>query len=262
MSGFDRDWLALREPADRDARDAGLIEALAAHLARRPARLIDIGCGTGAMWRALAGHVPPGTRFTLIDHDPRLLEEAARLAGPESGVDFLRHDLNDIDALPLDGVVALTASAFFDLASEGFCRRLVARLAAACAFYAALSYDGRVEWSVRHPLDRRAVDGFNRHQRTDKGLGPALGPEATACLQRLFAAAGYRVRIASSPWRLTARDAALQKPFLDGFSGPLRETAALTPAEIEGWLAFRHATISRPDSSCLVGHLDILALPP
>ena len=61
--GFSSEWLALREPADARARDAGLSVQLAQRLllARRaraespvPARFIDLACGTGANLRYLA----------------------------------------------------------------------------------------------------------------------------------------------------------------------------------------------------------------
>lgn len=155
--------------------------------------------------------------MTLLDHDADLLEEVERRIGQDSKVGFRRHDLNDIDGLPLDGIAVVTASALFDLCSERFCEAVADRLASArIGLYAALTYDGTMDWSLPHPLDGQMVDLFNRHQRTDKGFGPALGPDATACLARQFAARGFNVTIGESPWRLDAGSTALQVELLNG----------------------------------------------
>lgn len=52
--GFAPQWLALREPADRAARDTALL-ARAAHLAGPAPVIVDLGAGTGASVRALGG---------------------------------------------------------------------------------------------------------------------------------------------------------------------------------------------------------------
>ncbi len=43
---------------------------------------------------------------------------------------------------------------------------------------------------------------FNRHQRGDKGLGAALGPDAADRAAALFAASGFAVHRAEVHWRL------------------------------------------------------------
>lgn len=263
MSGFDTTWLALREPADQAARHPGLAQIVARHLSARPdPHVLDIGCGTGSTWRSLARQMPASTAWQLLDHDPLLLAEAKRQIGPTPTVTFRQHDLNEIAALPLAAAPLVTASALFDLCSQAFCEALVHRLAQArCGLYAALNYDGLFRWSIQHPLDARMVELFNRHQRTDKGFGPALGPDASDCLARLFDTCGYRVWIEQSPWQLDQASSALQTELLKGLRQPLLEIADLPETTIDAWLAFRLAAIHEPESSCLVGHTDILALP-
>lgn len=263
MSGFDKDWLALREPADVAARHWGLVEELARHLAGiEDAALLDIGCGTGSTWRSLNGRLPGTVYWQLLDYNAVLLEEARRRIGGNRRVRFRKHDLNDIGGLPLEGVRVVTASALFDLCSERFCAALVDRLSSVgCGLYAALNYDGIMRWSLPHPMDGQMVNLFNRHQRTDKGLGEALGPEATDCLAHHLTARGFGVRAESSPWRLNGEDASLQTELLRGFHQPLLEISGLPEATINGWLKYRLAAIGEPGSSCLVGHKDLLALP-
>ncbi|WP_395516666.1 methyltransferase domain-containing protein [Pseudorhizobium flavum] len=263
MSGFDKDWLALRETADQATRDMGLVEELATYLQGmdRPF-ILDIGCGTGSTLRSLKDHLPRYAGWLLLDYDPLLLEEASRRAGTNAHVTFRQHDLNDINALPLEGVSVVTASALFDLCSDGFCAALADRLAAAgCGLYAALNYDGVMRWSPEHPLDGQMTDLFNRHQRTDKGFGPALGPDATACLAKHLKARGFTVTTAESPWRLDQSSAALQTEFLGGLRQPLLEASELPDTTIDNWLDFRLAAIGTPGASCLIGHCDLLALP-
>ncbi len=147
MSGFDKSWLALREPADLAARDPGLVEHIVGWL-RQNARpvIVDIGCGTGSSVRALGPMFPSdlGVDWRLVDYDPALLREA-RLQLGDDGLEYHQVDLNHLENLPLEGASVLSASAFFDLASARFCEEIAALVAKRhCAFYAALNYDGKV----------------------------------------------------------------------------------------------------------------------
>ena len=66
--------------------------------------------------------------------------------------------------------------------------------------YAALSYDGRVEFDPADPLDEKIVAAVNAHQRTDKGFGPALGPSAAQTAIERFEQLGYAVVQGPSDW--------------------------------------------------------------
>jgi hypothetical protein len=57
-------------------------------------------------------------------------------------------------------------------------------------------------WTPEDPQDEAVTAAFNRHQRGEKGLGPALGPEAGERGAVIFEAAGFSVTTAESPWRL------------------------------------------------------------
>ena len=263
MSGFDKDWLALREPADRKARAVNLIDRLCVHMvATKPHRaLLDIGCGTGSTFRALSPRVPPDTAWQLLDYDPLLLAEAKRRTGEKPTVRFQQHDLNDLESLPLDGVTVVTASALFDLCSADFCNRFVETISRhGAGLYAALNYDGVMHWAQPHPLDEQVVADFNLHQRFDKGFGPALGPDATLHLRLGLEWNGYLVRTAPSPWVLGPDQARLQGELLRGMVPPLTEIGHLSPAQISEWLGFRLARVAMPGSSCVVGHTDLIAL--
>jgi hypothetical protein len=244
---FDPAWLDLREPADAAARDRGLLAAAAAHLGDGLA--LDLGCGTGATLRAFAGR----GRWRLLDRDPRLLGLAAARCPRAQTV---AADLADLAALPLDGVRLITASALLDLASGRWIEALAGRAAAAgVGVYAALSYDGGLAWEPALPEDAAVAAAFDRHQRRDKGLGPALGPEASAALARALARRGYAVRTAPSPWRLGPAEAALQAALVEGIAAAAAETGLATAA-------WRQARLAASGSGrATVGHVDLLALP-
>ncbi|MCL1628226.1 class I SAM-dependent methyltransferase [Roseibaca sp. V10] len=250
--GFAPDWLSLRAPADRAARDARLL-AMAG--ARAGERIVDLGAGTGATVRAMSDVVPTGMRWTLVDNDPGLLALAPRLGGRVTGV---QADLTELDALPLDGATLVTASALLDLVSEAWLEGLVARLVrAGLPFYAALSYDGEMSWTPEHDEDAAVTRAFNADQRSDKGFGPALGAESATRAATLFRNAGYTVELADSPWRLGPTDQTLQAELLDGIA-----TAAARAGHngTELWLATRRAALDHAEVR--IGHKDLLAVPP
>ncbi|TPW27802.1 class I SAM-dependent methyltransferase [Martelella alba] len=264
MSGFHAVWLDLREAADRAARDTDLIAMLSRHVAACPGEgVVDIGCGTGATFRALGPALPEEARWLMVDNDPLLLEAARqRLAGSAVANQCLLHDLADLEGLPLKGTALVTASALFDLCSDAFCTAIATKISdAGCALYAALTYNGLLHWTIAHPLDSQVVDGFNLHQRGDKGFGPALGPDATMALALALSRKGRTVFLRKSPWVLDASAAALQRAFLEGFRQPLREVGMIDMSAVEDWLSFRLAMIEQPGSLCHVGHFDLLSLP-
>jgi SAM-dependent methyltransferase len=248
---FAADWLALREPADAEARDLGLIERLRGWTGGRQLHVVDLGCGTGAAWRALAPHLP-GADWTLIDDDEALLEEAAR----RTGARVRRLDLAVEPGAAVEGADLVAASAFFDLVSAEWLDRFLDALPPHAAFYAALTYDGRERWTPRPPDEETALAAFHDHQRGDKGFGSALGPDAGAALAEGLAARGRSVETARSPWRLGPDRRALIGALADGAAAAVADTGALPPADLARWRQGRRAA-----GRVEIGHLDVLALP-
>ena len=248
---FSADWLTLREPADRAARDETLLRRAAALAGPEPV-ILDLGCGTGATLRAMSGHLDPGARWRLVDNDPELLRHAAE--GTGEGTETVQADLADISALPLAGVTLVTASALLDLVSEAWLTALAARLDT--PLYAALSYDGVMHWTPGDPRDGAITAAFNTHQRGDKGFGPALGPEATTRAGTILDAAGLDVQTAPSPWRLPPEQHALQAQLTDGIADAAAEAGAPGARD---WAEMRLSAATR--TTCVIGHQDILAIP-
>ena len=247
---FAGDWLALRAPADAAARDPGLRAAARAHLAAVPAPLVvDLGSGTGATVAAIGA---AGIRWRLLDQDADLLAVARARFG--TGLETLVADIADPAVLPLSGARLVTASALLDLMTGQWVEALAGRLAVeGCGLYAALSYDGQVAFTPPLSGDAEMVAAFNAHQRGDKGQGPALGPEAAPVLAQALARRGFAVRTAPSAWRLGPGEGQLQAAFIAGIADAVGEVA--TP-----WAQARCAMVA--GASCVVGHVDLLALPP
>jgi len=264
MSGFSAAWLALREPADRRARDRHLLEILQSWRAERAAlKVVDLGSGTGANLRALAPRLGGPQSWLLLDRDPDLLDRAKTPAAGAVAVERLAADLRDeAAATAIRASDLVTTSALLDLVSRSYAETLVAQVVAAgAACFAALSYDGRIAWQPADPLDETLRGLINRHQQGDKGFGPALGPEAAATFAALFTDRSYRVETALSDWRLGPEDAALQSALLDDW---LQAAGAVDPARsvpLAGWAARRRALIPAEGSRLEVGHLDLFARP-
>jgi len=259
VSGFDPAWLALREPADIAARDAGLLAAAAAHLDASGGEVLDLGCGTGSTVRVLMPVIGRPVRWRLLDNDPVLLDEAIRRVGESAQAIAIQADLADVAALPIQGVGLVTASALLDLVSASWVERLAARLAQGrVGLYAALNYDGTLVWDDPHPLDGALLQAFNTHQTSDKGLGLALGPAATQVAGDCFRELGWKVATASSPWRLGSSDLALQRQLIAGIADAAVE-AGVSQSAAAQWRDARTARASR--SGCIVGHDDLLVLP-
>jgi hypothetical protein len=214
--------------------------------------VLDLGSGTGSTARAFSGAFAGRWRF--LDSDQRLLDIALQR---HRGSEQVRLNLDQVDALPLDGVGLVTASALLDLMPVAWIERLAQRLSAArVPFYSALNYSGEMSWTPSLPLDTAVTEAFNRHQAGDKGLGPAAGLAAANAAARLFRSQGYDVFTAESPWVLRANQAALQSELLVGIAAAAAE---IGQQGTKAWLASRQEALGV--SVARVGHLDLLAIP-
>lgn len=265
MSGFSADWLALREPYDLGARNPDVLAAVLAAFADQPSvSIVDLACGTGSTVRALALHLSARQSWRLVDNDLSLLARAAGMQVPSNvQVTAVPVDLNrDLEAA-LDGPVDLiTTSALLDLVSAEWLERLAVETAVrAIPIYAALSYDGRIVFDPIDDADADIIAAVNAHQRTDKGFGPALGPDAAHAVIARFESLGYRVTHGTSDWVFGREDRDIQLETCAGWAGAACETGRLPLEAVAGWLTRRRDAIAAGRSSIKVGHVDLFARP-
>jgi SAM-dependent methyltransferase len=283
VARFAEQWLRLREPYDHAARSGALAARFAAAVGEAP-RILDLGCGTGSNLRYLSPRLGDAQTWLCFDHDPALLASAAfriarwgderglahtrpgprlHLRGTRTGLDVLlmKRDLsNPRRAFGLEDVDGVTASALLDLTSADWLDRLARRLGKArVPVLFALSFDGRLEWRPSSPDDETIRARFNAHQHTDKGFGPALGPDAAAHLADRLEGQGFRVRLSPSDWRLDAADRPLLATFSDGLTEAVR--AVEDDALSARWCDLRREQLRRDRLHLTVGHLDLLGLP-
>jgi SAM-dependent methyltransferase len=253
---FSLDWLTLREAADADARSAVVTESIISVLrARDHVRVLDLGCGSGSNMRYLARRLS-NADWHLVDHDPLLL--AAARTSTDSRVTTSVADLQTVDARLIDGCDLVTASALLDLVSESWLASLVRRCRANRSHVLfALNYDGRVRCWPEEPFDSSMRDLVNRHQRTDKGFGPAMGPDSGALAAAMLSNAGYQVQRAESDWQLGSGHSELQRQLIAGWAEAALEIAPVHAEDIRAWARQRQAHVLAGTSQILVGHDDI-----
>ena len=249
------EWLALREPADAEARSAELAERLARHLPAGRLVIHDIGGGSGAMGRWLAPRLPGPQHWVVHDRDEDLL--ALALADPPDAagvtVEARRSDITRLAPSDLAGASLVTASALLDLLTRDELQRMLD----ACTglpLLLTLTVVGRVSLSPAEPLDARIGAAFDDHQRR----GGLLGPDAVAAA---VDAMGAEVIVRPSPWRLDAGHAALMVEWLGGWVAAACEQEPALAAQATAYRARRLAQVAAGQLAVTVDHADVLALP-
>ncbi|MGE3144666.1 MAG: class I SAM-dependent methyltransferase [Pseudorhodoplanes sp.] len=265
MSGFSAQWLTLRERYDNAARNPAVLDAVAAAFASRSAiSVTDLACGTGSTRRAIASRLPARQHWRMVDNDLSLLARA-RPAEMRQGttITTVPVDLARDLEMALDGAVELvTASALLDLVSEEWLERFVTEIAARrLPVYAALNYDGRTTCGPVDAFDAAIAVAVNRHQLTDKGFGPALGPAAAMLATTKFQELGYAVTKGASDWLFAVSDREIQFEMVSGWARAARELDEYPLEDIVGWLTRRRDHIAAGRSTIVIGHIDFFARP-
>lgn len=272
VSGFSPAWLALREPADKAARNPAVLTACADFFAARSELSIcDLGAGTGSSLRAFADRLPDRQHWTLVDHDADNLAAALQVlaawadeASHQSTDLTLRrgrkhitvqtrvHDFAREPAAWPDGTELVTASALFDLASAAWIEKCVSALTdKQLPLLATLTFDGKIHSEPPHPLDEAVVTAFCLHQTTDKGFGPAAGPQAASCLERALEKAGYATTIGESPWVLTPSE--LLHATATGIADAVTELGSVDAVKLAAWRDQQRTRL-------VIGHRDVFAV--
>ena len=261
---FSAEWLKLREPFDRRARNRDVLDAVFTFCAGKPSLTIaDLACGTGSTFRALRPRIKARQNWRLADNDLSLLARAPQSSPPDTHVTTMPVDLNRDLEMALDGLLDLvTTSALLDLVSDEWLERFAVEAAVRnVPVYAALSYDGRAMLSPIDPMDEAVVAAVNRHQRTNKGFGPALGPDAARAAVARFKRVGYSVVSGEADWVFGPNDKQIQFEIIAGWASAAREIGE-SALDVAGWLSRRHELIEAGRSTIRVGHLDLFAKPP
>jgi len=282
---FDADWLELREPPDARARNLALALTLAEALPARP-RLLDLGAGTGSLFRWLAPILNRPQAWTLVDADVTLIEFAfdtialrAMAIGLEvsapnkrtllvhapSGawrIEGLVMDLADApDGLPLSRADGVVCTALCDLVSRRWVERMAEELR--LPFYSALNVRGDARFLPPHPADGIVARGFRRDQIRDKGFGGrALGGDTVGAMASAFRARGFAVTTAPSPWRIGPSQTRMLADLAKGHAGAALGQMPRAAAAITDWAGTRATQAQRGALRAVVGHSDLLALPP
>lgn len=270
MEAFEREWLALREPADHAARAEPLVavavEALAARGGVTGVSVIDLAAGTGSNLRYLSRRVPFSQRWSLIDGDQALLVEAGRHGPPPNAtIETIRADLAQMGDSIFTGPSPprlVTASALLDLTSPDWLDALASRCRTAGAVgLFALSYDGRIACEPDDPMDELVRALINRHQQCDKGFGPAAGPGAADAAALAFERRGFTVHRAPSDWELGAESPALQQQLVEGWAAAAIEASRRDADAVHAWRLRRLEAIAHGTSRIDVGHEDLVCIP-
>ncbi|MEP3279751.1 MAG: class I SAM-dependent methyltransferase [Stappiaceae bacterium] len=270
MGEFTADWLSVREPEDKAARNADVLQAVCETFATNDRiRILDVGSGTGSTLRSLVHEISNPQDWILADYDQALLKEAASqsqslLSQSPHSARFLTCDLSRSFDILDERADLISTSAFLDLVSEEWLSSFVSALAdRRLPFYGALSYNGHSVIEPGHAADGAVLSAFNHHQGSDKGFGPALGPNAAERAMTLFEAAGYKVTTGPSNWdsrageRETSTD--FQKLLLSGWAQAADDTGLVEKVVLSQWLTHRLAAIEAKKCRVIVGHQDIFA---
>ena len=266
MSGFSDAWLSARAAWDAPARNRAVQDALIDWAGKRASngkrlRIVDLGAGNGNNQRHLAPLLPVPVDWMLVDNDQVLLARAERAASLKPG-DTLVREMTDLAHADLAKLIAgadlVTASALFDLVSQDWLDTLLDALKGeGAALLAVLTYDGRMEASTDQEALAAVRELVNRHQRTDKGFGPALGPDASGALSAGLAARAYDVRDGESDWIVGVVDPGASE-LVGGWVEAASEMAPERSGDVEAWA---EALYAAPEAMIRVGHRDHFAVP-
>lgn len=177
-----------------DARTLAVSHRRLAELLEPGLRVLDVGCGTGAITRGIAEAVGPGGRVVGIDVHPGLIEQARRAHG---GVPALSFEAGDVQKLAFldtfDIVTAARVLQWLDDAPAAV--HAMTRAVRPGGRLVVLDYNHeKIRWTPDPPASMRAFYAAFLRWRAEAGMDNAMADH----LPGVFARMGL-VEVAISP---------------------------------------------------------------
>jgi SAM-dependent methyltransferase len=230
--------IARLENRAKDAVFKRLFDKYASRLALpASARVLEVGCGTGAILRSLARRGDFAGMAVGIDHSPAFISAARRLAGSEgvsARVEFRVGDAHGLDfpAETFDAVIAHTLLSH--VADPAAVLREMARVARRTATL--VIFDGdyvSLTYAVRdHPFGRQM----------DAALAAAAfnNPRIMRELPGLLAGLGLQLREAWGDAVAEIGRASYFKSFAETYAPYVATAGLLSSQAVQAWLAEQH----------------------
>ncbi len=279
---FTSSWLTLREGFDAQARSRPLAQAFARLLPVEP-NLVDLGAGTGSLFRWLAPIIGRPQHWLWLDDDVDLMEEGLRttaswarrlgyvvqhdeceasltLETPRGAwcIELAGHDLTyPPSLLPLDNADAVTCSALLDLFSEDWLDEMLHAIGRR-PFYAAINVMGN--WRLRpcRLSDRLVARGFLADQVGNATPMDPLGPDVPKVAEDICKELGQDYRSARSDWTIQPRQRTMLHAMLTFLANAAREAMPGRRREIAAWERVRRDDVKAERLAMRIGHCDFL----
>lgn len=269
-------YLAAKKTVDDRALNRRVWDAMISRLGTLSPRVLELGGGIGTMIERAAAD--PGLHprsWTLIDAEPRLVEEARRrLAGKVPfPVELRAADVEGFIQKNVDEFDLVVAHAFLDLLDLPRLLPEILKLARPSgSFLFSITFDGHTAWEpeIDPSLDRSIVDLY--HRTMDERIVAGRRSGDSRCgrhLLTLLPRCGYRlVEAGSSDWVVHPRDGgypADERFFLECILGffeeSLSERTELDRGGLSAWLDARRAQLAAGELVFIAHQLDVLAAP-
>ena len=259
-------WLALREPADAEARAAELVAQIRRGLPTGTRLEVhDLGCGSGSMARWLAPLLPGPQHWVAYDRDAALLPlVVADPPGPARDgtrvtLETRHADITRLEPAALAGASLVSASALLDMMTRPELDRFVTLCTApGCPVLVALTVTGDVALDPADPLDGVIGEAFDAHQRRPVGADARLGPDAVGEAVAAFASRGRDVVVRPSPWRLGRDHSELMGAWLTGWIDPAVAQRPDLAEPARAYAERRLAQAAAGELTVTVHHADLL----
>ena len=270
---FSAGWLAMREAFDARSRSRALAQRFADVLPTSP-RVLELGAGTGSLFRWLAPIIRRDQHWVWLDHDAAHLAHglratarwalrlgyAARLEpqrltlGTRCGewtVETRVHDLHDAALLPVDVSDAVACSALLDLFSGQWIGELLRRVGTR-PFYAAINVTGCDRIQPRDRNDALVWRGYTTSQPH------RAGPHAPMLVRQFCDQFDLPFESASSDWHIPAHHRAMLHQMLDFISEAARRSMLQQRRQIDVWEQRRRAAVRAQRLTLHIAHCDLL----
>ena len=139
--------------------------------------------------------------------------------------------------------------------------KLMTAVVAAAAVCFALTYNGNIQFSSPLGMDERVRQLINAHQLTDKGFGPALGPEAVTRAGIVFEKLRFELKLASSDWVIGRSESELCTQLCEGWVQAATQVSPQDSAALLLWHESRRHLFKHNNATVTVGHTDLVGWP-